>query len=333
MKAKKQILPFFIPNNGCNHACVFCNQNKISGAQKSATSKDVIDAAGSFFTTDYPAEIAFYGGSFTGIPVEVQNELLGAAYSFVNGHKDRSIRISTRPDLIDGSIIDRLIGYGVDTIELGAQSMCDDVLLLSKRGHNASHVDIAAKLIKKAGLTLVLQMMTGLPGDSIEKSIFTAKRFIEMEADAVRIYPTVVVANTQLHDMWQNGAYREHTIEDAIEYCVELCELFIEARVPILRLGLNPTESLTAGDAVAGAYHPALGELVYSRMYRKKVTALLESLPKGENATIFVPLGARSKMVGQHRSNINYLKEYFSLKSIKVIETTMEFDDIFIEIA
>lgn len=265
-------------------------------------------------------EIAFYGGSFTAIPESEQNELLDAAKPLIEFDPRNSIRISTRPDCMDETIAARLKGYGVATVELGAQSMCDDVLLASRRGHTASDVGRAAEIVKNAGLKLILQMMTGLPGDTREKSLHTAKRFVELAPDGVRIYPTVVVAGTELYDMWNRGEYREHTVEEAIDLCAEICPLFEEADIQIIRLGLNPTDDLTAGTAAAGAYHPAFGELVYSKVYYNKAAKLLKGTKPGSSATITVPKGRVSMMVGHKRCNIITLTNEFSLQSLKIIE-------------
>jgi len=198
--------------------------------------------------------------------------------------------------------------------------MCDDVLAMSRRGHTSEDIVRAAEMIKSAELSLILQMMTGLPGDTFEKSLYTARRFIEIKPDGVRVYPTVVVCDTELYKMWRSGLYREHTVEDAIELCAQICAMFLEADIQIIRLGLNPTEALSSGTAVAGAYHPAFGELVYSKIYYNKAAALLRDVPEGSSVTITVPKGRISMMVGQKRENIRKLTKEFTLASIKVVE-------------
>ena len=164
--------------------------------------------------------------------------------------------------------------YSVQTVELGAQSLCDKVLYLSGRGHTAKEVEDASRLVKEAGFELILQMMTGLPGDTDESCLETAKKIIALKPNGVRIYPTVIVRDTALYDMWKAGKYIEHTVEDAVRVCAKLTKLFDFSGIPIIRMGLNPTEDLSAGDAVGGAYHPALGELVRSRMMLDKASAL-----------------------------------------------------------
>jgi len=287
---------------------------------------DDVRAAATIAKTEVNAtEIAFYGGSFTALPVHVQNEFLAAAQPF-------EIRISTRPDCIDEEICERLKSFGVATVELGAQSMCDDVLGHSRRGHIASDVFKAAKIIKDAGLSLILQMMTGLPGDAPDTSRYTAEKFIEIAPDGVRIYPAVVVRGTELFDMWRHGDYREHTVEDAVNLCAELCAMFDAAGIPIIRLGLNPTEALSSGDAAAGAYHPAFGELVYSRMYLDKAIKKLEEIPSDSDVILHVAKNRVSVMTGQHRANVDALKQKFTAMSIRIVGTDLLPEEIKVEI-
>jgi len=335
MVPKRRIIPLFIPHAGCTHDCVFCDQRRISGAA-AHSSIDGFHSAPLGIENDtensQPVEIAFYGGSFTALPAKEQTELLEAAQPILELSRHNSIRISTRPDHIDRQIVERLEKAGVRTIELGAQSMSDDVLSKSRRGHMASDVAQAADVIKNAGIALILQMMTGLPGDSPEKSIYTAKRFVDLGPDGVRIYPTVVVQGTQLHEMWLRGEYKEHTIEDAIDICTELCAIFEDAGIPVIRLGLNPTEMLSAGEAVAGAYHPALGELVYSQIYYNKAAALISGAAPESEVRISVAKGKVSIMAGHRRQNILALKKNFALKSLVIIGTDAEPGEIKIEI-
>ena len=321
---KNRIIPVFIPHAGCVHTCVFCNQNRISGVNGIPAIQEIRGAADSLKNDGCPAELAFYGGSFTALPEERQIEFLAAAKPFLASDPSRSIRVSTRPDYIDEATVARLKRYGVKTVELGAQSMCDDVLAQSQRGHTAKDTAQASELIKRSGLSLILQMMTGLPGDTHEKSLYTASRFIELKPDGVRIYPTVVVRGTGLFEMWQSGQYHEHSIDEAVELCAEICALFMKEEIPIIRLGLNPTDALSSGDAAAGAYHPAFGELVYSRMYYDKATALMRDIPRRSSATITVPKGCTSIMIGQNRENVSKLKDKFALQSVRIVESNVK---------
>ncbi len=331
MSARESIIPVFVPHLGCPNDCVFCNQRRISGSTVPASAEDVDNAiknAAALPRTGAKRQLAFYGGSFTAIPKAEQEALLSAAYShLLNGEID-SIRLSTRPDAIDAEILARLKKFGVETIEIGAQSMDERVLLLAGRGHTAKDVENASRQIKAAGFRLILQMMTGLPGADDESSIESARRIIALEPDGVRIYPTVIVRDTALYDLWKAGRYDEHTVEDAVRVCAKLLPMFEKADIPVIRLGLNPTDELSGGAAVGGAYHPALGELVKSRIMREKAEKLLADIPAGSIATLGVNGSKISQMIGQHRCNIDYLTEKFSLKELKVKSADIDADNI-----
>ena len=311
MSARCRILPVFIPHLGCPYACVFCNQREITGraAESAYASLETL------CQTDHPTEeLALYGGSFTALPRREILRYLELAY----GHFG-SVRISTRPDAIDREILCLLRKYGVETIELGAQSMSDTVLQLSGRGHTAEDVERASGMINEAGFRLVLQMMTGLPGDSDEQDTETARRLIALRPAAVRIYPTVVVRGTRLETLWRQGVYQEHSVEDAVRIGAVLYRLFSEANIPIIRLGLNPTDELTKGGALAGAYHPALGELIRSRALRNLAEENMEKANwEGKRAELFVRPELVSQMTGQRRCNVSWLTERFRLSSLKI---------------
>lgn len=311
MSARNRIIPIFVPHLGCEHNCVFCNQKRISGEERPARAEDVKKATAGFAD----CQVAFYGGSFTAVPASMQEELLGAA----EGH---SIRLSTRPDAIDEAVLSRLKRFNVETVELGAQSLDDEVLRLSGRGHTAEDVAKASRQIKEAGFRLILQMMTGLPGDTKEKTLETAKKIIALQPDGVRIYPTVIVKDTELAELWQAGKYREHTVEEAVDWCSAIVPLFEAAGIPVIRLGLNPTDELSGGAALGGAYHPALGELVLSRMMRNELEKRLAGGDyETEDGTVIlrVPKEKLSQAIGQHRCNIDWLQEKYHLQRIKIL--------------
>ena len=323
MSARASIIPVFVPHLGCRHACVFCNQNRITGELRPACAQDVRDAIANaaFLPRGEKRQLAFYGGSFTAIPVPEQEALLGAAREAMESGLIDAVRLSTRPDAVDEAVLDRLRAFGVETIELGAQSMDEEVLRLAGRGHTAADVERAARLIRANGFQLILQMMTGLPGDTEEKDLETARRLIALRPDGVRVYPTVIVRDTALYRIWKRGEYREHTVEDAVRVCARLLPLFEEAGVPVIRLGLNPTDELSGGAAVAGAYHPALGELVKSRVLRNRAEALLQGIEPGSRVVLQVGRGKASQMTGQHRENIEWLRERFALGGLRVRES------------
>lgn len=336
VKARACIIPFFVPHLGCPNNCVFCNQNSITG-QKYACSADTLKAEIELAKQiEYPSnvsrQIAFYGGSFTAIPFSKQKELLDTAQEYVNEGFINSIRFSTRPDAIDEKVIQFLAGYSIKTIELGAQSLDNRVLQLSGRGHTAEDVINSSKIIKDAGYELIIQMMTGLPGDTLNTSIDTARKICGIKPDGVRIYPTVIIENTPLYKLWKQGKYKEHTVEDAVEFCSKLVPVFENSNIPVIRLGLNPTDDLSAGGAVGGAYHPALCELVRGRIMYNKAEKLLDGVKAGSEVTIFVKPEKLSQMIGQHRINIEMLIEKFSLTALYIKANKSIEDEIRVEI-
>ena len=323
MSARECVIPVFVPHWGCPHRCVFCDQKRISGRNEPTTAETVRKATkkgAALSRNGTKRQLAFYGGSFTAIPEEEQEKLLSVAAEAIARGEIDAVRLSTRPDAIDESVLERLRRYGVETVELGAQSMDDEVLLLSGRGHRAEDVERAAKAVKAAGLRLVLQMMTGLPGSDDEKDTQTARRLIALRPNGLRIYPTVIVRGTELWEMWRRGEYREHTVEDAVRVCAKIVPLAEAAGIPIIRLGLNPTEELSGGEAAGGAYHPALGELVRSRVYLGEARAILGDFRAKKVVRLGVSPGATSQMIGQHRENLRALQEEFSIGEIRVCE-------------
>lgn len=331
MTARNNIIPVFVPHLGCPNDCVFCNQRRISGHIEPATAQTVrkaIEDAAALTPKGTKRQLAFYGGSFTAIPTAYQTKLLEAAQPYIRDGIIDSIRLSTRPDAIDATVLTRLKKYGVTVIELGAQSMSDRVLELAGRGHDSLAVEESSQIIKSFGFDLILQMMTGLPGDTDESCIETTKKIIELKPDGVRIYPTVIVKDTVLCDMWQAGTYREHTVEDAVRVCSRIVPLFRDAGIPIIRMGLNPTEDLSNGDALGGAYHPALGELVHSRIMLNKARTLLTGIPAGSRVTLGVNRSDVSKMIGQHRCNVTSLISEFKLAKLKINEADVKNGEI-----
>ena len=322
MSARESIIPVFVPHLGCPNDCVFCNQRRISGSVAPATAEDVVSAIENALRLTPPGtrrQLAFYGGSFTAIPVAEQESLLGAAVPYLERGDIASLRLSTRPDAIDGAVLRRLRSYGVETIELGAQSMSERVLALSGRGHTAADVEDAARAVKGAGFRLILQMMTGLPGADDESDVESARRIAALGPDGVRVYPTVIVRDTALCDLWRAGRYKEHTVEDAVRVCARILLVFEQAGIPVIRLGLNPTEDLSGGDAVGGAYHPALGELVKSRIMRDRAEKILSGAKRGEQAVLRVNPRLMSQLVGQHGANRAYLVERFGLSGLRIV--------------
>jgi histone acetyltransferase (RNA polymerase elongator complex component) len=320
--AKRKILPIFIPHLGCPNDCVFCDQRRISGSPLPASGADVVRAIEGAKAAGFrDMELAFYGGSFTAIDPARQEELLQAAQPYVQDGTVGHIRLSTRPDAVDAAAIQRLRRYGVQTVELGAQSMVDQVLYESGRGHTARDTEQAVSRLREGGFFCILQMMTGLPGSSEARDVETARRIIALHPDGVRIYPTVIVEGTPLADLWRAGRYQEHTVAQAVQTCARILPMMEQAGIPVIRLGLNPTEELSGGAAIGGAYHPAFGELVRSEIMRRQAAALLEDVAPGSCVTLGVPPGRVSPMIGQHRQNVRWLTEHFGLRQLKVRPT------------
>ena len=320
---KHRNIPIFVPHLGCPNTCVFCNQRKISGCQKadfSSVEKEIEEALATI-PLGTEVQIAFFGGSFTGIDRADMLYLLKTAKKYIDAGRVESIRLSTRPDYIDEEILDILSEHGVKTIELGIQSMSDDVLKKSGRGHTAGQTEKACRLICERGFELVGQMMTGLPGSDLEKDKYTAKRICEMGAHGARVYPTVVFRGTELESMMARGEYASREMEKVIAEGAELLPIFAEHGVKVIRVGLQTSELLTEGEETVSPYHEATGELIWSRVYRNMAEDLLSrGVTAGKRAIITVPKGATSKMIGQNKENINYLKEKYSLLGIKVLE-------------
>ncbi len=322
---KKHInIPIFVPHLGCPNDCSFCNQKKITGARTTVTAKDVENIVKSHLATINSdlceVEIGFFGGSFTGIEPKQQEELLGAAYKFLEKGKISGIRLSTRPDYIGETILDRLKKYGVTTVELGVQSMEDAVLKKNMRGHTAKDTILASELIKSYNIGLGHQLMLGLPGDTKETAIKTAKKSIELKPDCVRIYPTLVIRDTMLAHWYENGSYLPLTLKDAVNQCKEILKLLRQADINVIRMGLLSSDNINPdADVLAGPYHPSFGELVESELL---YDALCEQIAKISGKSIEISVNPRfvSTLVGCKKENIKRLKEVFSLRDIKIVQ-------------
>ncbi len=331
-KRKHANIPIFIPHLGCPNNCVFCNQRSISGHMDFDinTVPDEIEAALKTIEErggDTETEIAFFGGSFTGIDRSLMISLLETAYSYVQSGRVDSIRLSTRPDYIDEEILKILGKYGVRTIELGLQSMSDEVLLKTKRGHSARQAEQACRLIKEYGFEFIGQMMIGLPGATQQTEVETAKKICGLGADGARVYPTVIFYKTELCEMAEKGIYEPLTNEDAVMRTKEVLKIFDSLNVPCIRVGLCASENLSSEKEVyGGANHSAIGELAMGEVFFDKMCEMLEALQsEGDKDIIFyVPRGATSKAVGQKRRNINRIKDKYFVKkhimSVKILE-------------
>lgn len=312
---KRSNVSVFVPHIGCPNQCSFCNQLEITGCKNITTQQTVISAAETALNSkgySKESEIAFFGGSFTGIEPEYMCSLLKAAHQYVSKGLFRGIRISTRPDYINQEVLNTLKRYGVTSIELGAQSMCDDVLNANSRGHSAGDVEAASGLILKNGFSLGLQMMTGLYKSNDEKDRYTAQRLAGLKPDTVRIYPALVLKNTELARLYLLNEYHPQTLESAVSLCADLLSFFEGIGIKVIRLGLHDSPSLKT-DLLSGPYHPAFRELCESRIILKRILSEIESRDKksdANNYTIEVNPRFVSKALGQKRSNIQKLKEH-----------------------
>lgn len=303
-------LSIFVPHIGCPCRCSFCNQHTISGAQELPNGESVNElcrtAARDLGERVQDTEIAFFGGSFTAVEPGYMCELLRAAQDCVRNYGFAGIRVSTRPDAVDIGIIETLLSYGVTAVELGAQSMSDEVLRLNSRGHTARDVREAANRIRKAGISLGMQMMTGLYGSTLQLEQYTARELISLQPDTVRIYPTVVLEGTQLASLLKSGEYHAPGVEESAVLCAELMGLFEQAGVTVIRIGLHASRNVER-QAVGGAYHPAFRELCEAKRYLSKVLRQLEGCPKEQEYELWVHPSGVSKLAGQHRSNLTEL--------------------------
>ena len=310
----------FVPLNGCPHQCSFCNQKSITGVKYQPMPEDVDEAVNAAFASKkkYDYEIAFFGGSFTAINREYMVSLLESAYKYVKNGTVSGIRLSTRPDAVDREIMEILCRYGVTAVELGAQSMCDDVLQKNMRGHTSQDVRNASRLIKEYGVSLGLQMMTGLYGSSREKDIYTANKIISLSPDTVRIYPTVTIKNTVLGDLFESGEYVPDTLEKSVDLCAFLLTMFMRNNIEVIRLGLHYSEELER-DMLSNNYHPAFKELCENKLMKDKFLETAHSLGiTGGNVLVFVSPSSVSKFVGQKRSNLKSLEELgFNIKTVQ----------------
>ncbi len=324
MKGKHVVIPIFVPHKGCPFDCIYCNQKNISGQKEEMTEekmRSIIEAHIESTRKDSFMEIGFYGGSFTGIEKEDQLKLLNIANEYIEGGWVRGIRLSTRPDYISESILEYLKSCNVSTIELGVQSLDNEVLAKSCRGHTAESVYKACKLIKSMGFILGIQTMIGLPGDNYEKSLNTARKVVELLPDIVRIYPTLVIKSTYLEDMYKRGNYEPLDMECAVSMCAELLEIYSKDNINVIRVGLQPTENIKEGaDIVAGPFHPAFRQLAESRLARNIVERIIDEKGLYKKSEIVICADAKkiSDVVGQKRQNITYLKQKYNFSRVIV---------------
>lgn len=323
---KEYIIPIFVPNLGCPMECTFCSQEKITGKQTNVTAKDVKETIEYYlknFKDDSKyVEVAFFGGSFTGIDMKVQKELLEAANEYILSGKVNSIRISTRPDYINKEILKMLKKYKVKTIELGVQSSNDYILSKSKRGHNFEAVKKASKLIRRYMFKLGHQMMVGMPESTELDEINTAKDLIKLKPKMVRIYPVLVIKGTELANEYKEGEYTPLTIDQAVERCKEIIYMFRKKRIDVIRVGLQNTDEITdpskdKSEVIAGPYHPAFRQLVDDSMWYDSIAEKIKKINmKVKKVEIEVNPEFTSNIIGHKKENMKKLKEMYDVEVI-----------------
>lgn len=323
---KQYIIPIFVPHLGCPNDCIFCNQKSISGQKSNITkekAKEIIENyLKSIDKENAQIEIAFFGGGFTAIEEERQEELLQVASEFVKSGQVSSIRVSTRPDAIDKNILKRLKKYKVKTIELGVQSSNNYILKRINRGHTFEDVKRAAKLIRWNGFRLGVQMMVGLPESTTIDEINTAKELIKLKPKMVRIYPVLVIKNTPLEKELEKGTYKPLTVVQAVEVCKEIVRLFHDKNIDIIRIGLQPTDEISEpgsekSEVVAGPYHPAFRQLVESAMWYDAIVGKIKRLNvKVKEVEVTVNPVDANNVIGHKKENVKNLKELYDVNLV-----------------
>ena len=324
---KEYIIPIFVPHLGCKKCCTFCNQRTISGEKKQVTAKDVTNTIEyyleNFKNENNYVEVAFFGGSFTAIEREKQEELLSAVQPYIKEKKVDSIRLSTRPDAIDKDILRMLKKYNVKTIELGVQSTNNYILARCKRGHSFEDVKKASKLIRFYRFNLGHQMMVGLPDSTEKDDIQSAKDIIKLRPKMVRIYPVLVIKGTELEEEFNKGDFTPLTVGQAVERSKEIVKLFEQKNIRVIRVGLQNTDTITdsenkESEVVAGPYHPAFGQLVEDAIWYDKI---VDEIKKINAKVIKVEIEANSKninnIVGHKKENLEKLKDTYALLQLQ----------------
>lgn len=333
---KHAIIPIFIPHKGCPNDCVFCNQRKITAHGAPVTANDIHNTVETYMSTlstmDVETiELSFFGGSFTGIPLEEQKEFLAVAKEYKDAGIIDKIHLSTRPDYINEEILDNLKDFGVDVIELGVQSFAEPVLKASGRGHNSSCVYQACKMIKAYGFTLGIQLMIGLPKDTLEYDIFSAKEAVSLKPEIARLYPTVVIKDTALWDMMEAGSYTPMSEEEAVIRTSAMYKILTDAGINVIRVGLKSSDIISDSQNTAGTFHPAFRQLVEGHLAKESLEQQIKTLIANINGigkdfsnspTVTFVANAKcyNNMFGHKGCNRSYFVEKYSAFQIKYMK-------------
>lgn len=323
------ILPIFIPHAGCPHQCVFCNQRTISGQKTAALpgAKAQIQRWLQWMRPSKDNEAAFYGGSFTGLDMALQKQLLALTDELLEQGIIGSVRLSTRPDYINTKVLSLLREHRVELVELGVQSLDDAVLQKAERGHTVEAVYAAHKLLKEYGFQTGIQLMVGMPGQDFASVQNTAAKVAQLRPDIARIYPLLVIKDTPLAHSYEQGAFVPLSLEEAVEQSAHLYKTLTQAGIKVIRIGLQPDEELcAAGNIVAGPFHPAMGELVKSRVLRHYFTPMLQELVEGgtKGVIFHCPRRYESKLRGLKNSNMQYWQQQFPHLEIHLMPSSGE---------
>lgn len=333
---KHAIIPIFIPHKGCPNDCIFCNQRKITARKDSVTAEDVHKTVATYMSTlsemnMETIELSFFGGSFTGIPMEEQRAYLAIAKEYKDKGTIQKIHLSTRPDYINEEILDNLKAYGVDVIELGVQSFAEPVLKASNRGHDSACVYKAAELIKSYGFTLGIQLMIGLPMDTLEYDLYSATETVKIKPDIARLYPTVVIKDTGLYDQMEQGLYEPLSEEDAVMRTAKMYKILTDAGINVIRVGLKSSDIISDENNTAGTFHPAFRQLVEGYIARESIESQINDLYpqikdfQGEQQD-FSPVCAfvsndksRNNLFGHKQSNKLYFEKEYARLDIRYL--------------
>ncbi|MDX9891807.1 MAG: radical SAM protein [Bacteroidales bacterium] len=311
------VIPIFIPESACPFRCTYCNQYNITEKTTSPSTDEVVSFISEYLKTipfqrdGVVVKVAFFGGNFTGLPIPEQESYLQVVQPFIDDEKVHSIQLSTRPDYIDEHRLNILKQYRVSLIELGAQSLDPEVLLQTRRGHTVHDVEKSAHMILQNGFELGLQMMIGLPGDTLEKSIATARKITALGAQYTRIYPTLVIRDTDLEKAYTQGLYQPLTLDQAVEWCAQIVPIFNQNQIQILRIGLHPSEGLIHHETrIAGPFHISFKELVLTSIWKQKLIQLAHN-NFTDTFIVEVPKPEINYAIGYHSSNKIFLEQRF----------------------
>jgi histone acetyltransferase (RNA polymerase elongator complex component) len=336
MGKKHYIIPIFVPHKGCPHDCIFCNQKRITGTEGENVDAAFVEKTIDEYLTTISregafVEVSFFGGSFTAIPMDYQNQLMGPAQIALEKGKINAIRLSTRPDYINENILDNLKKHGASIIELGVQSLDEKVLIASGRGHSAEDVYKASMLIKEKGFVLGHQLMLGLPLDSEKKDIDSARKSISMKPDICRIYPALVIRNTPMEDLYYRGKYKPYSLEEAVNIAKKVYSLYYASGIPVIRVGLQPTDNINVhGDVVAGPFHPSIRELVEGSLLNDMV---YEGLKEEKGIwELYINPRYISRLYADKKRYFNNIKSNLTSAEIKVVsDISVPVEDVYLK--